>query len=47
VALKRELAAAVAIPIVLAILFAGPPLLFNLLVAVVALCALWEFYRMA
>jgi phosphatidate cytidylyltransferase len=47
VALKRELAAAVAIPIVLAILFAGPALLFNLLVAVVALCALWEFYRMA
>ena len=45
--MKRELAAAVAIPLVLAILFAGPPLLFNLLVAVVALCALWEFYRMA
>jgi phosphatidate cytidylyltransferase len=45
--MKRELAAAVAIPLVLAILFAGPPLLFNLLVAVVALCALWEFYRLA
>ena len=45
--MKRELAAAVAIPLVLAILFAGPPLLFNVLVAVVALCALWEFYRLA
>lgn len=45
--MKRELAAAVAIPIVLAILFAGPPLLFNLLVAVIALCALLEFYRLA
>jgi phosphatidate cytidylyltransferase len=45
--MRRELAAAVAIPIVLAILFVGPPLLFNLLVAVVALCALWEFYRLA
>ena len=31
----------------LAILFAAPPLLFNVLVAVIALCALWEFYRMA
>jgi phosphatidate cytidylyltransferase len=47
VALKRELAAAVAIPVVLAILFLGPPLLFNVLVAVVALGALWEFYRLA
>jgi phosphatidate cytidylyltransferase len=47
VALKRELAAAVAIPAVLAILFLGPPLLFNVLVAVVALGALWEFYRLA
>ncbi|MEP6993877.1 MAG: phosphatidate cytidylyltransferase [Acidobacteriota bacterium] len=46
-ALQRELAAAVAIPIVLAVLFLGPPLLFNMLVAVIALCALWEFYRMA
>jgi phosphatidate cytidylyltransferase len=45
--MKRELAAAIAIPIVLAILFAAPPLLFNVLVAVIALCALWEFYRMA
>jgi phosphatidate cytidylyltransferase len=45
--MKRELAAAVAIPVVLAILFLGPALLFNLLVAVVALGALWEFYRLA
>jgi phosphatidate cytidylyltransferase len=44
---KRELAAAVAIPIVLAVLFLGPPLLFNGLVAVVALGAVWEFYRIA
>jgi phosphatidate cytidylyltransferase len=45
--LKRELAAAVAIPIVFAILFLAPPIAFNLLVAGVALCALWEFYRIA
>src|SRR5262249_13269704 len=45
--MRRELSRAVAIPIGLAVLFAGPPLLFNVLVAVVALCALWEFYRMA
>jgi phosphatidate cytidylyltransferase len=45
--LKREIAAAVAIPIVLAILFFLPPIAFNLLVAVCALAALWEFYRMA
>jgi phosphatidate cytidylyltransferase len=45
--MKRELAAAVAIPIVLAVLFVGPPLLFNMLVSVVALGALWEFYRLA
>jgi phosphatidate cytidylyltransferase len=44
---KRELAAAVAIPIVLAILFFTPPIAFNILVAAVALCALWEFYRIA
>jgi phosphatidate cytidylyltransferase len=43
----RELAAAVAIPIVLASLFLAPPIVFNLLVAVVALGAVWEFYRMA
>jgi len=47
VALKRELAAAVAIPIVLAVLFFAPPIAFNLLVALVALAALWEFYRLA
>src|SRR5262249_56592315 len=45
--MKRELAAAAAIPIVLAILFLAPPLAFNLLVAAVALAALWEFYRLA
>ncbi len=44
---RRELAAAVAIPIVLAILFFLPPLAFNLLVAAVTLAALWEFYRLA
>lgn len=43
----RELAAAIAIPIVLAVLFFLPPLAFNLLVAAVALAALWEFYRLA
>jgi phosphatidate cytidylyltransferase len=47
VALKRELAAAVAIPIVLAILFWPAPVVFNLLVAAVALATLWEFYRLA
>ena len=45
--MKRELAGAVAIPIVLAILFLGPAILFNALVAVVALGAVWEFYRIA
>lgn len=45
--MKRELAAAVAIPIVLAVLFLGPPLLFNGLVAAIALGAVWEFYRIA
>ncbi|HEY3203045.1 MAG TPA: phosphatidate cytidylyltransferase [Thermoanaerobaculia bacterium] len=44
---KRELAAAVAIPIVLAILFFTPSIFFNVLVAMVTLGALWEFYRMA
>jgi phosphatidate cytidylyltransferase len=44
---QRELAAAVAIPIVLAALFLAPPIIFNVLVAVVALCAVWEFYRLA
>jgi len=46
-ALKREAAAAVVIPIVLAILFFTPPVVFDLLVAAVALAALWEFYRLA
>jgi phosphatidate cytidylyltransferase len=44
---RRELAAAIAIPVVLAVLFLGPPVAFNLLVAAVALAALWEFYRLA
>jgi phosphatidate cytidylyltransferase len=47
VPLNRELAAAIAIPIVLAILFLAPPIAFDLLVAAVALAALWEFYRLA
>jgi phosphatidate cytidylyltransferase len=47
VSLKRELAAAVAIPIVLAVLFLAPPIAFNLLACAVALAALWEFYRLA
>ncbi len=46
-ALKRELAAAVAIPIVLGILFFLPPIAFNLLVVAIGLAALWEFYRLA
>ena len=46
-ALKREIAAAVAIPIVLGILFLTPPIVFDLLVAAFALAALWEFYRLA
>lgn len=45
--MKRELAAAVAIPVVLAILFFLPAVVFDTLVAAVALAALWEFYRMA
>jgi phosphatidate cytidylyltransferase len=45
--LKRELASAIAIPIVLAVLFFLPPIAFNLLVGAVALAALWEFYRLA
>lgn len=45
--MKRELAAAVAIPIVLAILFLLPPIAFDLLVVAVGLAALWEFYRLA
>jgi phosphatidate cytidylyltransferase len=46
-ALKREVAAAIAIPIVFAVLFLAPPIAFNLLVAAIALAALWEFYRIA
>lgn len=46
-ALKRELAAAVAIPVVLAILFFAPPVVFDALVGAIALAALWEFYRLA
>lgn len=45
--MKRELAAAIAIPIVFAVLFLLPPLAFDLLVAAVSLAALWEFYRLA
>jgi len=45
--LKRELAAAIAIPVVVAVLFLAPPIVFNLLVGAVALAALWEFYRLA
>jgi phosphatidate cytidylyltransferase len=45
--LKRELAAAIAIPIVMAVLFLAPSIAFDLLVAAVALAALWEFYRLA
>ena len=44
---RRELAAAAAIPIVLAVLFLAPPIAFNALAAFVALGALWEFYRIA
>ncbi|MGH9315641.1 MAG: phosphatidate cytidylyltransferase [Thermoanaerobaculia bacterium] len=46
-ALKREIAAAVAIPVVLGILFFCAPIVFNLLVAVIALAAVWEFCRLA
>ena len=45
--MKREIAAAVAIPVVLAVLFLLPPIAFDFLVALVALAALWEFYRLA
>ena len=46
-AFKREIAAAVTIPIVLAILFGLPPPAFDTLAALAALAALWEFYRIA
>ena len=45
--MKRELAAAIAIPLVLAVLFLAPPIVFNVLVAVLTLGAVWEFYRIA
>ncbi|HEX5135214.1 MAG TPA: phosphatidate cytidylyltransferase [Thermoanaerobaculia bacterium] len=45
--MKRELAAGISIPIVLAVVFVAPPIAFNLLVAAIALGALWEFYRLA
>src|SRR5262245_52828558 len=44
---KREAAAAVAIPAVLAVLFFTPPVFFYLLIAVITLRGLWEFYRIA
>jgi phosphatidate cytidylyltransferase len=47
VALKREIAAAIAIPLVLAVLFFAPPVVFDGLVGAIALAALWEFYRLA
>jgi len=46
-ALNRELAAAVAIPIVFAVLFLAPPIAFHCVAAAIALAALWEFYRLA
>ncbi len=45
--MKRELAAAVAIPIVLLSLFHAAAIVFNVLVAFISLGALWEFYRIA
>src|SRR5690349_4043031 len=45
--MKRELAAAVAIPLVLAALFIAPPIVFNALVCALTLGAVWEFYRLA
>jgi len=45
--MKRELAAAVAIPLVLAALFLAPPIVFNALVAALTLGAVWEFYKLA
>jgi phosphatidate cytidylyltransferase len=46
-AFKREIAAAVAIPLVLSALFFAPPAVFDALVGAIALAALWEFYRLA
>ncbi|HEY6066102.1 MAG TPA: phosphatidate cytidylyltransferase, partial [Thermoanaerobaculia bacterium] len=45
--MKRELAAAVAIPLVLAILFLLPPAAFDALVVAIALATVWEFFRIA
>ena len=45
--MKRELAAAVAIPAVLAVLFLLPSIAFTLLVAAITLAALYEFLRLA
>ncbi len=45
--MKRELAAAVAIPIILAGLFLAPPVVTHVVVGAIALGALWEFYRLA
>jgi phosphatidate cytidylyltransferase len=45
--MKRELAGAIAIPIVLAVLFLAPPVAFRVLVAAVSLAALFEFLRLA
>ncbi|HYK41601.1 MAG TPA: phosphatidate cytidylyltransferase [Thermoanaerobaculia bacterium] len=45
--MKRELAAAVAIPLVLAILFLLPPVAFDVLVVAIALATVWEFFRIA
>ncbi len=45
--MKRELAAAVVIPLILAGLFLAPPVLCHVVVGAIALAALWEFYRLA
>lgn len=45
--LKRELAAGLAIPIVLGVLFGTPPIVFNALVAAITLAAVLEFFRLA
>jgi CDP-diglyceride synthetase len=41
-AFKREIAAAITIPIVLSILFFARPVVFNAVVGAIALAALWE-----
>ena len=45
--LQRELAAGIAIPLVLGVLYFAPPIAFDLLVAAVTLAALYEFLRLA